>query len=340
MGVGDGARRRGHDVLRRLDDVQRRHGMLGFPYAVLRKYLDDEGAKLAALMTYYGFLSVFPLLLFAVAVLTEILAAHPSLRERLIEELVAPRLRTDVERALEHLPPTGIPLLIGAIGLLLSGTGGVLAGYTALNRIWAVPCRERFGLARRYARVLLMLLVVLLGAITAAGYGVLISAVPGLPVAHRVGSAAGSFAVVLVVLVLAHKVLTARPLRVRQLWVGSALGTAAVIAVLNLGATRLPTLIARAGPVYGSFATVVGIFTLLYLVSQALVLSTEICAVQALRLSPRSLLQTTHTDADVRALTLLAQEQERLPDQRIGVTFETLDESAPQKPQKPVKGHA
>jgi uncharacterized BrkB/YihY/UPF0761 family membrane protein len=85
---------------------------------------------------------------------------------------------------------------------------------------------------------------------------------------------------------------------------------------------------ARSGPVYGSFATVVGIFTLLYLVSQALVLSAEICAVQALRLSPR----TAPTDADVRALTLLAQEQERLPDQRIDVTFATLDQAAPQEP--------
>jgi uncharacterized BrkB/YihY/UPF0761 family membrane protein len=241
---------------------------------VLRKYLDDEGARLAALTTYYGFLSVFPLLLFAVAVLTEILTAHPALQERLIEELVASRLRPDVERALEQLPPTGIPLLIAGIGLLLSGTGGVLAGYTALNRIWAVPRRDRFGLGHRYARVvLLMLLVVLLSAVTAAAYGVLISAVPGLPVAHRVGSTTGEFAVVLIALVLAHKVLTARPLRVRQLWVGSALGTAAVIAVVGLGATRLPALIARAGPVYGSFATVIGTFTLLYLVSQALVLS-------------------------------------------------------------------
>src|SRR5512144_147725 len=109
------------------------------------------------------------------------------------------------------------------------------------------------------------------------------------------------------------------------------------MAVLDLGATRLPALIARSGPVYGSFATVVGIFTLLYLVSQALVLSAEICAVRALRLSPRSLLRTAHTDIDVRALTLLAQEQERLPDQRIGVSFETRGEPGPQEP---VKGQA
>lgn len=334
MTVDEGARRRGHDVLCRLDAVQRRHSMLRFPYAVLRKYLDDEGAKLAALMTYYGFLSVFPLLLFAVAVLTEILAAHRSLQERLIDELVAPRLRPDVEQGLEQLPPAGIPLLIGAVGLLLSATGGVLAGYTALNRIWAVPCRARFGLGRRYGRALLMLLVSLLGAVIVAGHRVLISAVPRLPAAQRVASTAGAFAAVLVVLVLAHKVLTARPLRARQLLLGSVLGAAAVMAVLDLGATRLPALIARSGPVYGSFATVVGIFTLLYLVSQALVLSAEICAVQAFRLSPRSLLRTAPTDADVRALTLLAREQERLPDQRIEVTFGTWDESAPQEPVK------
>jgi YihY family inner membrane protein len=319
-------------MLRWLDDLQRRHGLFGFPYAVLRKYLDDEGAKLAALMTYYGFLSIFPLLLLAVAVLTEVLTAHPSLQQRLVEELVTPRLRPDVEQALEQLPPTGIPLLVGAVGLLLSSTGGVLAGYTALNRIWAVPRRERFGFTRRYVRVLLMLLALLVGAVAVAGYGVLISAIPRLSAAQRVCSAAGSFVVVLVVLMVAHKVLTARRLRVGQLWVGSAFGAGAVIAVFDLGATHLPALIARSGPIYGSFATVVALFGLLYVVSQALVLSGEICSVLAFCLSPRSLLRTAPSEVDVRALTLLAQEQERLPDQRIRVTFEMPDESVPKEP--------
>ncbi len=52
------------------DRLQRKHGLLGFPYAVVKKYGDDEGGREAALITYYGFLSIVPLLLLGVAVLT------------------------------------------------------------------------------------------------------------------------------------------------------------------------------------------------------------------------------------------------------------------------------
>ena len=52
------------------DALQQRHGVLGFPYAVVKKYGDDAGGRQAALITYYGFLSIFPLLLVAVSVLS------------------------------------------------------------------------------------------------------------------------------------------------------------------------------------------------------------------------------------------------------------------------------
>jgi uncharacterized BrkB/YihY/UPF0761 family membrane protein len=57
------------------------HGVLGFPYAVVKKYGDDAGGRQAALITYYGFLSIFPLLLLGVAVLSRVLADHPDLRQ-------------------------------------------------------------------------------------------------------------------------------------------------------------------------------------------------------------------------------------------------------------------
>jgi hypothetical protein len=50
-------------VAGRLDGFQRRHRWAGFPLAVVYKYVDDFGAYLAALLTYYGFVSLFPLLL-------------------------------------------------------------------------------------------------------------------------------------------------------------------------------------------------------------------------------------------------------------------------------------
>ena len=44
-----------------VDGFQRRHPVLGFPIAVVYKFFDDQGVYLAALITYYGFLSLFPL---------------------------------------------------------------------------------------------------------------------------------------------------------------------------------------------------------------------------------------------------------------------------------------
>src|ERR1700687_1946881 len=81
------------------DRVQRRHGLLGFPYAVIKKYGDDDGGREAALITYYGFLSIFPLLLLGVAILSRVLADHPDLRRRLIAAIVPPVLRPTVEHS-------------------------------------------------------------------------------------------------------------------------------------------------------------------------------------------------------------------------------------------------
>jgi YihY family inner membrane protein len=313
-------------ALREVDRFQRRHVLIGFPYAVWRKYSDDGGATLAALLTYYGFLSIFPLLLLAVALLTEVLAAQPALRHELIEELVPEWLRSDVEQALQELPPSGGPLLIGVVGLLWSGLGGIMATVTALNRIWAVPHRKRSGPIGWYGRVLLMLCLLVAGAVVAAGLAAFSSEVLHPTWVQRLGSATGSFLVILVMYLMAHKVLTFRPLRIGQLWLGAVIGAAATTVLLDLTATALPALVGRLGPVYGSFATVVGIFTLMYLVSQVLVFSAEVSAVRAYRLAPRGLGHGAPTAGDIRALTMRARIQERLPDERVSVSFGPTEE--------------
>src|SRR5260370_29771437 len=76
------------------DRLQREHSVLGFPYAVAKKYGDDEGGREAALITYYGFLSIFPLLLLAVAALSQVPGDHPDLRQRLIAAVVPRALRS------------------------------------------------------------------------------------------------------------------------------------------------------------------------------------------------------------------------------------------------------
>ena len=301
------------------DRLQRKHGVLGFPYAVVKKYGDDDGGRQAALITYYGFLSIFPLLLLGVAVLSRVLADHPDLRQRLIREIVPQALRSTVEHSLATLPTSTIPFIAGLIGLLLSGTGVAFSAYQTLNHVAAIPYRLRAGFFSRYVRVFVVLAALLAGAVATGALTVAATALPGQPGLQRAAAVLGSALVVFAVLLLSAKLLLARPAPVRALWPGAIMGAAVVTAVLNAGAPLLARLVAKAGLVYGSFATVAGMFALLYLVGQALVYAAEVAAVRYARLWPRALDVNRPTAADARALGLLAREQERIPAARIQV---------------------
>ena len=320
------------------DRLQRKHGVLGFPYAVVKKYGDDAGGREAALITYYGFLSIFPLLLLGVAIMSRVLADHPDLRQRLIKEIVPQALRSTVEHSLATLPSSTIPFVAGLIGLLLSGTGVVFSVYHTLNHVAAVRYRLRAGFLSRYVRVFVVLAMLLAGALATGALTVVATALPGQPGLERAAAWLGSALVVFAVLLGGAKLLLARPAPVRALWPGAVLGAAAVTVVLNAGTPLLARLVARAGPVYGSFATVAGMFALLYLVGQALVYAAEVAAVRYARLWPRALDLNRPTAADARALALLAREQERIPAARI--QFRLVARGSPPVPGDPPPANA
>jgi membrane protein len=318
----------GNRIFAWADRVQRRHGVLGFPYAVIKKYGDDDGGREAALMTYYGFLSIFPLLLLGVAVLSRILADNPELRQRLITAIVPAALRSTVETSLTALPTSTVPFVVGLIGLLFSGTGVVFSASQTLNNVAAVPRRLRAGFWSRYLRVFGMLAALLLGALAVGALTVVVTALPGVPGAERAAAVLGSAVVIFAVLLFGAKVLLARPAPVRALWPAAVVGAAAVTLALNLGAPLLARLVSKAGAVYGSFATVAGMFALLYLVNQALVYAAEVAAVRYAGLWPRALDVNRPTAADVRVMTLLAREQERIPAARVGFRLVSRDSSS------------
>ena len=193
------------------DRLQRKHGVLGFPYAVVKKYGDDEGGRQAALITYYGFLSIFPLLLLGVAALSRVLADHPDLRQRLITAIVPKALQSTVESSLATLPTSAIPFVVGLAGLLLSGTGVVFSAYQTLNHVAAVRYRFRGGFVSRYVRVFVVLAMLLAGAVATGALTVVATALPSQPGVQRAAAALGSVLVVFTVLLFGAKLLLARP---------------------------------------------------------------------------------------------------------------------------------
>jgi membrane protein len=310
------------------DRVQRQHGVFGFPYAVIKKYGDDDGGREAALITYYGFLSIFPLLLLGVAILSRVLASDPELRQRLITEIVPPKLQPTIEQSLARLPTSTVPFIAGLIGLLFAGTGVVFSAYQTLNNLAAVPRRVRAGFIPRYIRVFVMLATLLVGAVAVGALTVAATALPGVPGLDRAVAVLGSALIIFGVLLLGARLLLVRPAPFRALWPGAVMGAVVVALVLNLGAPLLARLVAKAGPVYGSFATVAGMFALLYLVSQGLVYSAEVAAVRYARLWPRALDVNNPTLVDFRAYALLAREQERIQVTRVDLRVVPPDSPA------------
>jgi uncharacterized BrkB/YihY/UPF0761 family membrane protein len=207
--------------------------------------------------------------------------------------------------------------VFGLLGLLYSGTGVVFSVYQTLNHVAAVPHRLRAPFLSRYVRVFVMLVTLLVGGLAVGALTVVATALPGQPGLQRAAAVVGSALVVFAVLLLAARLLLVRPAPVRVLWPAAVQGAAAVTLVLSVGAPLLARLVTKAGPVYGSFATVAGMFALLYLVGQALVYAAEVAAVRYARLWPRAVDLNRPTEADARALTLLAREQERIPAARV-----------------------
>ena len=326
-----------HQIAERLDRLQQRHPVLGFTCAVVRKYADDGGGREAALITYYGFLSIFPILLLGVSVVSKVLAERPDLRHQLVTEIVPVALQDTVEGAAAAMPTSPVPLVIGLVGLLLSGTGVVFSAYRTLNHVAAVPFRMRTGIVSCFLRVLAVLVLMITAAVAVAGLTVVVTALPGRSQVLQAGAILGSLLIVFAGLVLAARLLLDRPAPLRSLWPAAAPAAIAVTLVLNVGAAVLPGLVRRAGAVYGSFATVAGIFTLLYLLSLALVFSAEIAAVRQARLWPRALDPNHPTEADAHALALLAREQERTPVDRIESWLDVPDPPTAPEPSDPAR---
>src|SRR6195952_2624583 len=153
----------------RLDRYQRRARRVGFPIAVIYKFADDQGPFLAALLTYYGFLSLFPLLLLLTTLLGFLLQNDPLLQTRILDSALGqfPLIGSDLPRG--RLTGSNWAVVVGLAGILYGGLGVAQAGQNAMNIIWAVPRNRRPHPIQSRLRSLVLLMTVGLGvlAITA-----------------------------------------------------------------------------------------------------------------------------------------------------------------------------
>jgi len=116
-----------------------------------------------------------------------------------------------------------------------------------------------------------------------------------------------------------------------EVGLGAGLGGLAMTTIIGLGSVLLGRFVTGSSAVYGVFGTVVGIFSVLFLVSNAVVFSFEISVVRAWQLWPRGVDINLLFPADERAYALLTLMDERMPSQRNGVAFDATGHDDPRR---------
>jgi membrane protein len=307
--------------LQAVDAFQQRHRRLSFVAAVAKKFGDDQAGQLAALISYYAFVSLFPLLLVFVTVLGFVLEGDPDARHQIEAGTLGQFPIIGDQLKLHSLQGSGLALAVGLIGALLAGMGITNAAQNAFNRIWAVPFKHRPNFLLTRLRSLGMLAVLgTLNIIATTVAGFVGSSSPG--ALEALGAAALALAFNLILFMTAFRLLTAAEVSWRELLPGVVLAAILWQALQYLGGLYVSHVLKRTEPLYGTFALVLGLLAWLYLGTQLVIFAAEVNVVRVRRLWPRSFLSAPLLDADRRALTSSAEVEERIHEENVEVSFE------------------
>lgn len=309
-------------LVRRVDAFQQRHRITGFVFGVVKKFGDDRAGSLAALMAYYGFLAIFPLLLLTVTILGFVAQHNPDFQQRLVDSALSefPVIGDQIGKNVSSLRGTGFGLAVSLIGLAWGSLGFTQAGQHAMAQVWNVPGVNRPGFFPRLARGASIIVVLGLGSAattTFSGVGVFNStnlAMRGVTLIVsailNVGIAAAAF-----------RLLTPRSVRSRDLVPGAVLVGVAWTVLQLIGGYLVSQRLQQSSEVYGMFAIVLGLLFWLTLISEISLYAAELNVVLARRLYPRSIVQPPLTGPDREALRQLAEQEERRPEERVRVEF-------------------
>jgi membrane protein len=325
------------DVVSRVDAFQRRHPAIGFPLAVAYKFFDDQGVYLAALITYYGFLSLFPLLLLLASVLGFVLDDDPDLRDKILDSTLTqfPVIGEQL-RAPKGLEGNGAAAVIGVIVVIYGALGVAQALQNAMNVAWAVPRHRRPNPIKARGRSLLLMAtggVAVLATSMLAAFAGALGAGDSVTSPTALAVTAGAVVIDALIFAAVFRIATAARISLAAVLPGAVFASIVWQLLQVFGSAYVDGVIRDAELAYGVFAIVLGLLAWVFLAALGVVVGVEINVVHAKRLYPRALL-TPFTDnvdltsADRRSYTDAAIAQRHKGFENVVVTFDRPPQDA------------
>ncbi|MGN0063253.1 MAG: YihY/virulence factor BrkB family protein, partial [Nocardioides sp.] len=319
--------------------------VLGFPLAVVYKYFDDQGPYLAATLTYYAFVSIFPLMLLGSSILGLVLRGEPGWQESILDSALAqfPIIGDQLGRP-EGLRGSVWGVTVGALAALYGCQGLGQALQNTQHVAWSVPRNSRPNPVFARVKTVGLLLVAGLSLLTVSVLSTLLSSTDvfteGLSQWQRLAVMVVTILIVGAFFTVLFRLSATGPnSRFRRVAPG-AFTLAAMFQLLQVGgAVYVQHVLVGASSMAKTFGLVLGLVALLFVGAVMAVLSIEVNVVITRRLYPRALLTpftdaVSLTEADRRAYALYARMQRHKGFQRVNVEFDEpyADGEAPEGP--------
>lgn len=308
-------------TLERLDRAQQRFHPLALPIAVFKRFGEHGGGRLVTAISYWGFFSIFPLMLVFVTVLNIVLADDPGLRRDLVDGALGqvPVIGRELADSQSALTGSWAAVAVGAATSLWAGLGAANALQNALDEVWDTPMFERPNGAIKRLRSVAFLVVLAVG-LSASTLAISATAIfDSSPLTFVLGHVV-TLATNVTILLVTFRLLISGPNSWRELLPGAVSAGVLLLVLQSLGRWVVARYIAGASDTYGTFAIVIALLSWFFLVARFVVMGAELNAVLAHGLAPRSLVPSSPmTDGDRRALH---HDQRRVQrDRRVGVAM-------------------
>jgi len=288
-------------------------------YAIIKKYSQDNCGYQSAVISYYGFLSLFPLLVVFTSLTKLLLKSNSSLREKIVTSTVHyfPIVGNQLQHSIHDPTETGVALIIG-LAITLYGARGIASTLQySLNSIWYIPQFKRPSFIKNLFRSL--------GIIIVGGAGLLIASIvsgytatPGHALFVKLITTAASLFLLWLTFILIFKLAIAGNKRVKQVIVGAAITAIGLQILQTLGGFIMVHELKGLSSIYGTFALVVGLLFWIYLQAEVFLYAAEVDVIRAYHLFPRSL-QGLPTDSDRVAYLKQARSSMQRVDEKITV---------------------
>jgi membrane protein len=252
-----------------------------------QRYKSANGDHLAAAITYFSFLAIFPLVLLGASVAGYVLAGNADLQKRLQDAIVqnvpgslGDTVSQAVQSVIEHRGSIGV---VALLGVAYAGLGWIGNLRTGVQMVWACEVRKESFLKAKLGDLLVLLGlglgIVLSLALTSGGTAATnwvveslhLDGIPGMgTLVAGITILLGLAADTLLFMWLFTR-LPRRPVRYRTVLRGAILAAVGYEVLKVVGATYIAGV--TSDPTYGVFAGVVGLLVWIDLVSRFLLLA-------------------------------------------------------------------